>query len=125
LPIQARPAQSTGWLPIDRSYADLNATDFSGKTWTVSDLGGKRTLVNVWANWCVPCIAELPRVQELYDKIRTRADVQLITLNVDENPGLAELVVKKQHYTFPVVMWEAYFEQILPPLGISSDVDCG
>jgi len=42
----------------------------------------------------------------------------VVTLNVDENPGMADLLVKRQHYTFPVVMAEGYFAQIQPPLSV-------
>jgi thiol-disulfide isomerase/thioredoxin len=113
------PAEGApGWMKVDRSFADLNLPDLTGKTWTVADLQGKMTLIDVWASWCGPCTAELPHIQELYDKIKTRTDVQLVTLNVDENPGMADLLVKKQHYTFPVLMAEGYFAQIQPALSV-------
>jgi len=108
----------SGWTRIDRSLADINFIDLSGKSWTVSELKGKVTLVNVWASWCGPCTAELPHIQELYEKIKGREDVQLITLSVDENPGMSDLLIKKQHYTFPVLMAESYFAQIQPPISI-------
>ena len=130
-PIEPKPAEGTpiqratapmnvnsGWTKIDRSLGDLNLSDLNGKMWTVSDLKGKVTLVNVWASWCGPCTAELPHIQELYEKIKGRDDVQLITFSVDENPGLSDLLIKKQHYTFPVLMAESYFAQIQPPLSI-------
>jgi thiol-disulfide isomerase/thioredoxin/tetratricopeptide (TPR) repeat protein len=113
------PAEGApGWMKVDRSFADLNLSDLTGKIWTVADLQGKTTMIDVWASWCGPCTAELPHIQELYDKIKTRTDVQLVTLNVDENPGMADLLVKKQHYTFPVLMAEEYFTQIQPALSV-------
>jgi thiol-disulfide isomerase/thioredoxin len=130
-PIETKPAEPTtakrarapeevasGWVKIDRSLADLSLSDLAGKTWTVADLKGKVTLVNVWASWCGPCTAELPHIQELYEKIKDRDDVQLITLSVDENPGLPDALLKKRHYTFPVLIAESYFAQVQPPLSI-------
>jgi thiol-disulfide isomerase/thioredoxin len=114
----APPGDAPGWRKVDHAFADLNLFDLTGKVWTVADLQGKITLIDVWASWCGPCTAELPRIQELYDKIKTRTDVQLITLDVDENPGKADLFVKQYHYTFPVVLAEAYFAQIQPALSV-------
>ena len=132
-PIEPKPAETTpiqratapvnvnsGWTKIARSLGDLNLSDLNGNIWTVSDLKGKVTLVNVWASWCGPCTAELPHIQELYEKIKGRDDVQLITLSVDENPGMSDLLIRRQHYTFPVLMAEGYFAQIQPPLSIPS-----
>ncbi len=105
----AAPAPAAGWKSVAVSLADLHLSDFSGKTWTVADFAGKKTLVDVWASWCGPCTAELPHIQELYDQIKTQPDVQLITLNVDENPGMAEWLIRKSHFTFPVLLGESYF----------------
>ncbi len=112
-------AESTpGWVKVDRTFAGLNLSDLAGKVWTVADLHGKTTLIDVWASWCGPCTAELPHIQELYDKIKARTDVQLITLDVDENPGIADLFVKQQHYTFPVLVAAGYFAAIQAELSV-------
>jgi thiol-disulfide isomerase/thioredoxin len=51
---------------------------------------GRRTLVNVWATWCVPCRAEMPELQALAPKLRARG-VDLVGLNVDAG-ATAQLV---------------------------------
>jgi len=107
-----------GWTEIRRPLADLNLQDFTGRYWTVADLKGKVTLVNVWAQWCAPCVAELPLIQKVYGQVQQMKNIQLITLNIDDNPGLAELLMKKLHLTFPVLLGEGYFAQIQPPLSI-------
>lgn len=43
---------------------------------------GKTTIVNLWATWCPPCVAEMPYFAELYEA-RDPATVHLISLSVD------------------------------------------
>ncbi len=55
---------------IDRSHAGTPAPDVvfewhSGEPVHVSDFAGQKVLVNLWATWCAPCIAEMPVLDQL------------------------------------------------------------
>ena len=58
----------------------------------------------VWATWCGPCRDELPSVQKLYDLVKNRSDIQVITFNADQDPGLVEPFLAANHFSFPVLM---------------------
>lgn len=45
--------------------------------------GGSVTLVNIWATWCVPCRAEMPAMQELYEKLKDRG-FRIAAVSIDE-----------------------------------------
>jgi hypothetical protein len=47
---------------------------------------------------------ELTHLQKLYEQALARDGVQVITLNIDENPGEVEPFMKSRNYTFPVVL---------------------
>ena len=81
----------------------MNLQDLLGKSWTLTSLNGKSTFVNVWATYCAPCMEELPYVQKLYELSLNHDGVQMITLNVDENPGELEPFMNSRKYTFPVI----------------------
>lgn len=44
---------------------DLSFTDTDGKVVKLSSMAGKPVLVNLWATWCAPCVAELPTLDRL------------------------------------------------------------
>jgi len=62
------------------------------------------TLVNVWFTSCGPCIAELPYIQMLYEKLASEKSLQLVTFNIDENPAIVRGFMKKNDYAFPAIL---------------------
>jgi thiol-disulfide isomerase/thioredoxin len=86
---------------MDKPLPDFQISDAEGKTWRLADLKGKVTLVNLWATWCGPCRNELPYLQKLFNKVRERKDLVVITLNTDDNPGLILPFLAENKYTFP------------------------
>ena len=66
-------------------------------------LNGKVVIVDLWATWCVPCRAELPEFQKLYDQWKDRPNVAVISFNVDDDPAAIAPYVAENHYTFPVL----------------------
>lgn len=92
------------WMPVNRLLPQETLTDLAGKTVTVASLRGKLTFINVWATWCAPCRGELPDVEKLYQRLKGRPDVALVTLNVDTNIGLVEPFLNETGYTFPVYL---------------------
>ena len=99
-------------LRFDRPLPNFKLKDLQGGTWTLSDLKGKVTLINVWATWCGPCRVELPYVQRLHEALRNVPGLQVLTLNLDENPNLVPGYMQAGGYTFPVIRSSALAEKI-------------
>jgi thiol-disulfide isomerase/thioredoxin len=91
------------WEKPTKSLPAFELSDLSGKTWRLKELGGKTVVISVWATWCGPCEAELPHVQKLYEKLKDRTDIQLLTFDIDEDLGQVAPYLKDKGYTFPVV----------------------
>jgi thiol-disulfide isomerase/thioredoxin len=100
--------------PKGEALPDFALTDLRGHTWRLADLRGKVVLINIWATWCKPCQQELPLVQRLHDSLKGRADVVVLTLNIDTDVGLVGPFLKAKGFTFPVLPAHDYVEHLRP-----------
>jgi thiol-disulfide isomerase/thioredoxin len=101
------------WLAMDYKLPEMNEP-WLGPAWSAKDFGGKTTMVYLWASWCAPCWSHLPGVQALYDRIKDRKDIQILTLSVDEDPEKLAAFMKEKGYTFPVAASKPYVNTLLP-----------
>jgi len=107
------------WTAMNKPLTAFHGVDTSGKIWTQDDLKGRTTLVNVWATWCRPCQEELPAVQNIFDQLKDRKDVQLLTVTVDEDSTWAIRFAERQNYTFPIIaMASANVDQMVGVEGV-------
>lgn len=91
------------WENPKKSLPSFELADLSGKTWRLKELNGKSVLIDVWATWCGPCQAELPNLQKLYEQLKNRSDIQILTFDVDDDPGVIGPYLTDKGYTFPVL----------------------
>ena len=81
-------------------------TTLDGKVVRLAGLRGKTVLIDFWATWCVPCVAELPHMANLYAEFGSRKDFAMIGISLDEDLDALRDFVKKRKMTWPQVAGE-------------------
>jgi thiol-disulfide isomerase/thioredoxin len=86
----------------DRQYiTDYNwpLTSLDSEVVNLSVSKGKVCIINLWATWCPPCIAEMPSLQNLYNRYGDKVDFYFVSTEPEEKL----LAYKRKHeYNFPI-----------------------
>ncbi len=75
-------------VPLRRgsTFPNFSATDaVSGRKFQLTDFRGRVVLLDFWATWCRPCIAELPNVKQAYGKYHEQG-LEIISISLDNRP---------------------------------------
>jgi RNA polymerase sigma factor (sigma-70 family) len=62
----------------------IEATTLEGKPITLADFKGMHVLLDFWATWCGPCIAEIPQLQSVHEAFGKDQKFAILSLSVDE-----------------------------------------
>ncbi len=82
---------------------DFVLPDINGKDFRLNEFRGKIVFLNIWATWCGPCRAEMPSIENLYQRIQGE-DVIILTVSVDmADIEVVKAFIKRHKYTFPVL----------------------
>lgn len=77
-PMSEKLTMATGPVPSP----DYTFFDSSGKPMKIADLKGKVVVLNIWATWCAPCVAEMPTLAKLQAAYAGK-DVEVVTVSID------------------------------------------
>jgi thiol-disulfide isomerase/thioredoxin len=71
----------------------------NGKMTTFGQLQDKPVLLNIWATWCPPCVAELPSLEKLY---KDYGDKVHFVFLAEDHPGKVKAFLEKRNLDIPV-----------------------
>jgi peroxiredoxin len=89
----------------DSNAPDFTLTDVEGKSVSLSDhLGNRVILIDFWATWCKPCIAEMAHLQKMYDSKKDKLVILAVSMDASETEAQVAPTVKSKGWTFPVLL---------------------
>jgi thiol-disulfide isomerase/thioredoxin len=92
-----------------------------GERFTLSSLQGKLVLLDFWATWCAPCVAELPLIAKLHKKHGHRDDFVIVSVSLDWDEKLLRKFIDERKMTWPQVFGETPAGQtIIQRYGVSA-----
>lgn len=94
--------------PAGDRARDFVVKDVAGRRVRLSDyLGTHVVVMNFWATWCVPCVAELPHLQQIYEAHKNRGLV-VLAVSMDGPESVASVGPHARRYglTFPILLDE-------------------
>jgi thiol-disulfide isomerase/thioredoxin len=86
--------------PIDLKFKPLDGSEVD-----LENLRGKVVLVQFWATWCPICMAEMPHVQETYQKLRDKG-FEVVGISLDDEEKELRAALKKR----PKMTWPQRFD---------------
>ncbi|MGD2162296.1 MAG: TlpA disulfide reductase family protein [Anaerolineales bacterium] len=96
---------------------ELNLLSLEKEPVNLERFRGKTILLNAWATWCPPCLAELPDLEAYYQEHRDE-DLVLIGVNIGESASVVQKFLQENPISFPV--WLDPDEQTLRALNTIS-----
>jgi len=83
-------------LALPGKVLKLNAKTVDGEDFDLASLKGKVVLLDFWATWCAPCLAEMPNMRKLHAQHKAKG-FEIVGLSVDDDrPALEEFLEAKK-----------------------------
>ncbi|CAB9540447.1 hypothetical protein [uncultured Gammaproteobacteria bacterium] len=81
----------------------LKLKTLKGKTLDINDYKNQVLLINFWASWCSPCVAEIPSLVRLQKKFKGQ-NFKIITINIGDSKDRIIKFAKKVELSLPVLL---------------------
>ncbi|MDA3971160.1 MAG: TlpA disulfide reductase family protein [Desulfobulbaceae bacterium] len=75
----------------------------AGEDFDSAQLQGKVVLVNFWATWCGPCVAEYPDLMQLHTAYSSKG-FTVVGLSMDKSAGSVKRFMEKAGAVYPMLM---------------------
>lgn len=88
---------------------DFELTTLAGEQVKLSELKGKKVVLNFWATWCPPCKAEMPHMENYYNNNKDKENVEILAVNLtnsEKGEKDVQNFIDAYNITFPIPLDE-------------------
>jgi peroxiredoxin/YHS domain-containing protein len=106
---------------LPRQATPLDVTTLDGKKASLADFKDKVVLVDFWATWCKPCVAAMPDLQKLHDKLAPKG-FSVVGVSLDENGAKSvKPFLDKRKFSYPILLdqkevWKRWGVRSIPAM---------
>ncbi|HEX4700319.1 MAG TPA: TlpA disulfide reductase family protein [Actinomycetes bacterium] len=92
------------WLAPSSRHGpvELHGKTLTGQRFDLRSLRGRVTVVNVWASWCPPCIAEAPALQQVHEQTQAEG-VAFVGIDNESDVAAATAHERRFGVTYPSI----------------------
>jgi thiol-disulfide isomerase/thioredoxin len=99
-----KQAAAASALTVGKTFPAFAEKDLNGQPLALANFKGKVVLIDFWATWCGPCVAELPNVLAAYEKYHDKG-FEIIGISLDQSRDALTAFIKEKN-----MKWAQYFD---------------
>lgn len=101
---QKIPLYMANKAAMEKPPAEFQASSIDGESFNLEDLRGKFVVLSFWATWCMPCRAEIPILNSVFEELH---DEGLVILGITaEEQSVVQDFLKDRAVSYPVIIDE-------------------
>jgi thiol-disulfide isomerase/thioredoxin len=116
-PAAKKIAEKASQATISENISEMVGTPFvlefteaiKGSQVSVAGLKGKVVVIDFWATWCPPCVAEMPNMKKLYAEFKDKG-VEFIGVSLDQSKAKGGLEALKSFVAQNQIEWPQYYQ---------------
>ncbi len=104
--------------PVIGSSPEFSGVTLDGKEVSLDDYKGKVVMIDFWATWCPPCIAETPYMKDAYAKYHEKG-FEIIGISLDRKLDPLKKYIVKNEITWPMIYDQDQKKSIADKLSVT------
>ena len=85
---------------VGQAALDFQVKDLNGQPLSLEKYRGQVVLLDFWATWCPPCIAEMPNLKRTYAKYKNQK-FEIIGISLDRSKSSLQAYLEEEGITWP------------------------